>query len=737
MSESEEFGRGVAAGRRRGSVVGAIAVVTVVFTLGVLTLPAGGFAIRLWSDAAWTLASLGAALKCFHTARRRVERHHRRAWTWFGLGCLAWFGGMLLWDVNELVRGIVTPFPSVADVGFLAIVPCFVAGCYYYKAEQPGMTLSFKQAGDLGVVASVLVLAAALIVYGPAAHFGDDPVYVTVALGYAVLHPSALLFGLVCLWQHVWGRNRWVLGLHLAGMAMLAVVTMLYANSLLGRRYETGHILDVGWIVCFGLILWAAFEEDWLVEADAAPARGVSRLDALVPSAAVGVVAISVGLFRDQWAPQLWPVFVVGGVALGVFLGLRAWATQRLERELRDDLHARDLHARRLEVELVRAQKLEAVGALAGGIAHELKNLIAGMTMGVSMIRSKQARGDDATEIVDTVEHCVERAADMTSRLLTLSRRREPQAQAPAPTVADPGEIVGRMATLMQKVMPRGLSVEMAGMSNLPAVSVDVGLFEQALLNLALNARDAMRGQDDGVLRFAIAVTERVAGGDEAHPGHWVSVSVSDTGAGIEPALVSRIFEPFFTTKPPGEGTGFGLAMVDAFARDHGGWVEVESELGHGATFRIHLPALARTAAAAARVDEELPAGEATVLVVGDVDSLALPARGILERCGYTVELAAGGSEALSALDKGGDKIALVITDGALAEMGGVQLLRAMRARGHAQPLILATTYDADLQSRSRELAAVVRKPFDPKALAVTVKDVLGGAQRSLGLRKL
>jgi hypothetical protein len=181
MADSEEQGRGV--GRRRAVVVGSIAGFVAAFTVGVLALPNGGFAIHVWSDVTWTLVSLLAGLKCFDTAARAQTRHHKLAWICFGLGCLAWFAGMLVWDVNELVRDIVTPFTSVADLGFLAIVPFFVAGCYYYKAEQPSATLSLKQGGDLGVVGSVLVMAAALIVYGPAAHFGDDPVYVAAALG--------------------------------------------------------------------------------------------------------------------------------------------------------------------------------------------------------------------------------------------------------------------------------------------------------------------------------------------------------------------------------------------------------------------------------------------------------------------------------------------------------------------------------------------------------------------------
>jgi signal transduction histidine kinase/CheY-like chemotaxis protein len=695
------------AGRRRARGAAIVAGVLLVYVAGALIAGPRGLWRHIWADTWWTAISAYAAVECWATARCVTATHRRSAWRWFAAGAAAWFVGMLIWDFNELGAGWLTPFPSIADVFFDAIALAFVIACYRYGEDRPSVALSFKQAGDLGLIGCVLVPVAALALYGPVMESRDDAVYVFAALAYPVLHGSALVFGLLCWWQHVWGAWRWVLGLQLAAIGLLAVVTTLYAESLLGRRYEAGASMDGVWVACFAIMVWAAREERAIVRevgeeiderVDEVPAA-----DAIVPALAVGVAVVAALAFRDRWHGPMILVGAVAGVGLAIAIGVRLAASQRLERALRERVRVDAERAKRLELQLLHAQRLQAIGALAGGVAHDFRNLVQIMIAGLAMAQQRIARGQHAGTVLDEVERAMWRAADLSARLLELSRR------SPSPSrvkTVDPVRLVNGVASLLSKVVPKGVELVVEADNDVPAVAVDVAGLEHALINLGLNARDAMKGRT-GKIRISIE-----AGEAAGVAGRAVILRVDDDGPGIAPDALPRVFEPFFTTKPPGEGTGLGLATVEALAAEHDGAVRASNRPGGGARFELALPAVA---AAESPPIQPAAANRGTVLVVDNDEAHSLIVGGALERHGFRVVVARSREDALATAN---DDIAVVVADAGSGLVGN-DALAQLRAAGCDAPVILVTGAEGPA---SGDYAAVVPKSQDPDPVIIAVQ---------------
>ncbi len=704
------------AASRRATGAAAVVAVVIVYLLGAALVGGDGLWRHVWADVWWTAASAVAAIACFVTAATMTAPHRRAAWRWFGAGAAAWFVGMLIWSGNELGLGLLTPFPSVADVCFDAIAPCFVVACSRYGADRPSVALSVKQAADLAVIGCVLVPVAALALYGPVVASRDDTLYVLAALAYPVLHGSALVFGLVCWWQHVWGPWRWVLGVQLSAMTLLAVVTTLYAESLLGRRYEAGAAMDALWVACFALMTWAAREERaiarTLVTADRSPVVSdeAPAADALVPALAVGTAVVAAFAFRDRWQGPIVTVCGVAGLGLAIAIGVRLVASQRLERTLRARVRADEERARRLETQLVHAQRLQAVGALAGGVAHDFKNLLQVMIAGLSRAQQQLARGQVATAALDVVERAMWRAADLSTRLLDLSRR------GPGRTsTVDPVRLIEDVAALVGKALPGGVELVLVPSPGIPSIVVDAAGLEHALINLGLNARDAMHGRQ-GQITIAARVGEV-----EGIVGPAVIVRVEDDGPGIALDVLPRLFEPFFTTKPPGEGTGLGLAMVEVHAAEHGGVARASNRAGGGACFELAFPAASTAQPTVAAV---APATGATVLVVDGDEARGLIIGGALERSGLRSVRVASREAALQAMRDGPGVIAAVVAD-AGSGLVGQDALGALRATGCDAPVVLVAGAEA---TPSGDYAAVLAKSPDPGPVIAAVLAALGPA---------
>jgi PAS domain S-box-containing protein len=396
---------------------------------------------------------------------------------------------------------------------------------------------------------------------------------------------------------------------------------------------------------------------------------------------------------------------------------------------------------RRFEERLQQAQRMDAVGRLAGGVAHEVNNQMTVVLGASSFLLRRPDLPDWARADVEQIRQAAQRSGGITGQLLAFGRR-----QLLHPEPVDLNEVVGGMDTLIQRTVGAAIRLELELRAGLPRAMVDHGQITQALLNLVLNARDAM--PDGGVLRIGTAEVEvkpgnDVDGGGEATPGPYVQLQVSDTGLGIDPAVINRIFEPFFTTKPFGQGTGLGLAMVYGMVRQSDGYVTVTSSRGRGTTFAIYLPRqIEEVPVAAAQVPAEpaeLPrarAGPPLAVVAEDEDAVRELVARILREQGFDVLQAGDGAEALELVGRVNTdgRLQLVVTDLAMPTMGGRELAERLRERGYGVPILFITGYTEDDVERLGLLDAgqeVLRKPFAPDVLAQRARRLMSRSSLS------
>ncbi|HKB03290.1 MAG TPA: ATP-binding protein [Gemmataceae bacterium] len=375
---------------------------------------------------------------------------------------------------------------------------------------------------------------------------------------------------------------------------------------------------------------------------------------------------------------------------------------------------ARDLtQRRRLEGELRQAQKMEAIGRLAGGIAHDFNNLLTVINGNAEVLRDRLS-GDDGS-LGDEILRAGERAAALTRQLLAFSRK-----GVVTPKVLCPNDTIEAVQRMLARLVGERVEVrtdldELAG-----HVKIDPGQLEQALLNLAVNARDAM--PNGGTL------TLRTRG-----LGDRVRIEVADTGVGMNAATRARIFEPFFTTKPVGEGTGLGLATVKSIVEQAGGTIAVHSEPGRGATFAIELPACRETAGLSSPVLSPPPpaANREVILLVEDEPAVQLLERRVLEMGRYEVLVASSGEEALTVLDRHGGPIDLLVTDVVMPGMTGRELATAINRRRPGLKTLFLSGYTPDevlRQGVRAEEAHFLQKPFTPSSLLSKVREILSAA---------
>ncbi len=381
---------------------------------------------------------------------------------------------------------------------------------------------------------------------------------------------------------------------------------------------------------------------------------------------------------------------------------------------------------RRLEEQLLQSQKMEAVGRLAGGVAHDFNNLLTTILGYSDIVLGQLEQTDPICRDIEEMKKAGERAASLTHQLLAFSRK-----QAIEPKVLDLNAIVSEAATMLCRLIGENIDLETVLEPRLGRVRSDPGQIEQVLVNLAVNAHDAM--PEGGKL---VIETQNV-GVYEPYPsahmkrdsGPYVMLAVSDTGSGMDAETKSHIFEPFYTTKERGKGTGLGLATVYGIVKQSGGDIWVYSEPGRGSTFKVYLP---RVEEEADRVDANLsratPSGSETVLLVEDEEALRALARRVLEGLGYIVLAAGSAEEALRVAQGHQKKIDLLVTDVIMPGMSGPQLARCLVNDRPGMKVLFTSGYTdtAIIQQGVVDApTAFLQKPFAPEALARKVRDIL------------
>ncbi len=385
-----------------------------------------------------------------------------------------------------------------------------------------------------------------------------------------------------------------------------------------------------------------------------------------------------------------------------------------------------------LETKFAQSQKMQAVGQLAGGVAHDFNNLLTVIIGNCEFLLMRHQAGDPSFKEINEVHQNALRAAALVSQLLAFSRKQTMQ-----PKVLALGEVIGELAQMLRRLVGEGITLNVERDSDLWQVHADEAQLGNAIINLVVNARDAMPGGGTVTIRTANqTISQASALGTAIMPaGDYVRIEVADTGTGMSKEIQSKIFDPFFTTKPVGQGTGLGLATVYGIVKQSGGFITVDSEVGKGTAFNIYLPRRRSEAADAAPV-EAMPAaardvtGQDTILLVEDEEAVRSFAARALRMRGYNVLEAGGGEEALDIVKNSASKIDLIITDVVMPNMDGPTMVRAVKASNPDLPVIFMSGYAEEAFRRNDQSSEDIHflpKPFGLKQLAAKVKEVLSG----------
>jgi nitrogen-specific signal transduction histidine kinase len=389
---------------------------------------------------------------------------------------------------------------------------------------------------------------------------------------------------------------------------------------------------------------------------------------------------------------------------------------------------------RHSEEQLRQSQKMEAIGRLAGGVAHDFNNLLTVILSYSDVVLADSGHGSHFHEEVSEIRKAGERAAGLTRQLLAFSRRQVLQ-----PKIIDINSVILDLDKMLQRIIGEDIDLMTQLSPDLGKIEADPGQIEQVLMNLAVNARDAM--PEGGQITIETANVELSEGYAQLHmavrPGPHVMLAVSDTGTGMSAETQARIFEPFFTTKPEGKGTGLGLSTIYGIIKQSGGNIWVYSELGKGTTFKIYLPRVRGSAVAPERVvvPRSLSAASETVLVVEDDDSVRRLSTTILRKHGYNIIEARSGVEALNIFQEHAGDLHLVITDVVMPQMGGRELALRLQKSHPDLKVLYVSGYTDEAIVRHGILhpgTLFLQKPFTPQSLIHKVREVLDGSRGGL-----
>jgi two-component system NtrC family sensor kinase len=428
-------------------------------------------------------------------------------------------------------------------------------------------------------------------------------------------------------------------------------------------------------------------------------------------------IYVSAGLetsaIRARWFSTMSQHLVFGLPAtalLFLFMGLALRRTQRF--------HAEAERRQEAEEALKHGQRLEALGQLTGGVAHDFNNLLTVIRASTDMLRRPHLAEERRQRYVEAISDTVNRAAKLTAQLLAFARR-----QTLKPELFDGGESVQMLSEIIRTLTGARIEIVTRVPGGSCMINADAGQFETAMINMAVNARDAMGGE--GRLTIAVRSVADIPGPapqPKPKPAEgYVAVTVEDTGSGIPQDQLGRIFEPFFTTKEVGQGTGLGLSQVFGFAKQSGGEVMVDSEVGRGSSFTLYLPRVAATERPLQARSEEAPPADGygiSVLVVENNDELARFASDALTELGYDTTMVGNATHALEELVSNSGRFDVVFSDVVMPGMTGIELAQEIRRRGYDVPIVLTSGYSHVLSEQGTHGFELLQKPYSVEQLS-------------------